>query len=488
MTDLPAKPLKPIDRLRALVDYVGKHDVDESTTAWVRYCAYVPKDATSLTTMESDALLLQLSEAGKGWKTRVDQLRDSIRKASRLRVIRRNDPEEHEDPRDPDVMQMLAKDRHNEPLKSLRNLATIYEHDHRWGPRLRLNEFTAEIEVDGAASTDIVTTGAALWVDETYAMEFPTPKAYEALRFVASRKPYHPVREYLRGVTWDREPRVHGFLSAYLGAEHTEMNQTLSACFLVSCVARIMKPGCQVDTVLVLQGEEGEGKSQAIKTLCGSAWFTDANLDVKDKDAFQLVQGVWIYELGEIDEWNGKREASANKRFISAQVDKYRPPYGHQPVKQPRQCVFVGSTNVVNFLPETTGTRRFWPVKTAVFGPVRLTDIAADRDQLWAEAVAMYDAGQQWHLTREDAASLAELSDEFRGHDPWQERIDDFIALPEWRLGFYMGDLLKFLEVPLERQTAAVAQRAGKLLHKMDCTVASKRDGKKRRNLWKPPS
>jgi predicted P-loop ATPase len=165
-----------------------------------------------------------------------------------------------------------------------------------------------------------------------------------------------------------------------------------------------MKPGEQVDHVLVLAGQQGAGKTQTARILALEPEYFLGNLpDLRNKDAALVLPGRWIVELAELSAVR-RAEVEATKSFITQREDTYRPPYGRRTVSIPRQCVFIGTTNETLFLRDRTGNRRWWPVSV---GKVDLELLQKDVEQLWAEAVHLYQLGQPWHLTG-DALTLAE--------------------------------------------------------------------------------
>lgn len=195
--------------------------------------------------------------------------------------------------------------------------------------------------------------------------------------------------------------------------------------FLVAAVARVFQPGAKCDYVLVLEGAQGAGKSRACEIL-GSPWFSDSLPDVtRDKDAAQHLRGKWIVEISELSAI-GRAEAEALKSFISRPVERYRPPYGREEVIEPRQCVFIGTTNRSTYLGDDTGARRFWPVRV---GQVDITALGADRDQLFAEAVVNYRAGAQWwpddHFEREH---IRPEQDARFDSDAWESILANFLV------------------------------------------------------------
>jgi predicted P-loop ATPase len=245
----------------------------------------------------------------------------------------------------------------------------------------------------------------------------------QAVETVARDHEFHPVRNYLEEADWDEKPRIGRWLTTYLGAEDTPYASAIGRSFLISAVARIMRPGCKCDHVLIFEGPQGIGKSRAARVLT-DPWFSDELAELGSKDASMQTRAIWLIELAELDSIRGA-EASRVKAFISRTTDRFRPPYGRRVIEAPRQCVFIGTTNAESYLKDETGARRFWPVR---LGKVDLEALARDRDQLWAEAMLNFKTGQPWWLVDEKLLVSArdEQQDRYSG-DPWDDVIAKYV-------------------------------------------------------------
>ena len=237
-----------------------------------------------------------------------------------------------------------------------------------------------------------------------------------AIVMVAEERRRHPVREYLSSLIWDGTPRIERVPAEVLRADDNPLNRAILHRWFLSAVARPMKPGCKVDTILVLVGEQGALKSTALRTLAGPEWFSDTPIDVHNKDSFASLQRTWITEWGELESLRRARDAEAVKGFLSSSVDRYRPPYGRFDATVERTSVIVGSTNRREFLTDETGNRRWWPI---VVGRIDIDRLAEWRDQLWAEAMADLAAGEQWWLTTDEETDIAPRQDGHSVEDAW---------------------------------------------------------------------
>ena len=356
------------------------------------------------------------------------------------------------------------------------NVALYLEHVPEWAGVLGYNEFTAGIEilktppapVTAAVSSEIedtFDTEAVRWLERRRLMVKPE-LVRRIVDAVARRNPYHPVRDYFDACSWDGKPRIDDWLPDYCGAASSDYLNQIGARFLISAVARIYQPGCKADHLLILEGVQGSGKSSAVRVLAGE-WFSDQLADMGSKDASMQLRGVLIVELSELDALNRSEMARA-KAFLSMQTERFRLPYGRRVVQVPRQCVFIGTTNSDQWLKDETGGRRFWPVRC---GQIDIPGLERDRDQLWAEAVHRYRAGERWWL--EDAAVIQEATEEQRGRyaeDVWQVKVEEYAAAEADspasapRCSVAIPEILARLGIEIARQDQIAANRVARCL------------------------
>nr|WP_298797648.1 VapE domain-containing protein [uncultured Acetobacter sp.] len=286
---------------------------------------------------------------------------------------------------------------------------------------------------------------------------------FQAISRVAYERKFHPVRDYLNGLKWDGIPRMDTWLTDFLGAELTDYSQGIGRMFLIGTIARIMKPGCKMDYMLVLEGEQGARKSTACAIL-GGEWYSDSLPDLKTgKDVPVHLRGKWVIEIAELSAL-GKAENELLKSFLTRTTERYRPPYGRMEVIEPRQCVLIGTTNKSVYLSDETGGRRYWPVKV---GKIDTDELTQNRDQLLAEAVAAYRKGEQWwpdgdferHIIRPQQEERFEV-------DEWEGLISNYLTLhPKTTIQRVAYDGLAFdnkkIGTSEQRRIAKVMERLG---------------------------
>lgn len=253
-----------------------------------------------------------------------------------------------------------------------------------------------------------------------------TAQTGQAILMASEQTRIDTVRDYLVGLVWDGVPRLDRMAVVYFGTDDTEYNRTVTAKWMLSAVARVRQPGCQVDHALILEGEQGLRKSTALRILAGDAHFSDSlPHDLTSKDAKEHLNGPWIIELAELAALK-RAELEGIKSFITCRTDRFRPAYGRRTVAHPRRCAFAGTTNNSEYLRDGTGNRRFWPIKCT---RIDLDALARDRDQLWAEALHRVRAGEPWHVTDEQLAeTIADEQAARREVDPWYEVVREFVS------------------------------------------------------------
>lgn len=277
---------------------------------------------------------------------------------------------------------------------------------------------------------------------------------------------FHPIRQMLDALAWDSVPRVDDWLVKYMGADDTPLNRAVGRIMLVAAVRRVREPGVKFDTIIILEGKQGTGKSTALRILAGPGNHSDNELLTLDTKAqMEAMEGVWIYELSEMSGLN-KSEVERMKAFASRDVDRARMSYGRFSEARGRQTIFIGTTNEHKYLKDRTGNRRFLPVKTGI---IDLELLRCDRDQLWAEAAKLEAQGENIVLPQELWAVAAAEQDDRLEDDPWQERlaaVQGKAAGEEVRA--YTADLLGgVLGIPIERQHNGHGKRLAALMREL---------------------
>ena len=273
---------------------------------------------------------------------------------------------------------------------------------------------------------------------------------WEAVLDIAARESFHPVGEYLAALSWDGKSRLDRWLVSYGGAPDTPFVQAAGANTLIAAVRRVRQPGVKFDEMLVLEGEQGTGKSTALSILAGiPAWFSDScPFNADGREVIEALSGKWIVEAGELA---GLRKASSEKlkAFQSRSIDHGRAAYGRIPLAVPRECIIVGSTNCAAYLSDGTGNRRFWPVQIKRFD---LEGLARDRDQIWAEAAAREELGESIRLPASLWADAAHEQEARRLEDPIVAALE--AALGNARGRIRASDIWNLLDVPMAQRPA----------------------------------
>ena len=278
-----------------------------------------------------------------------------------------------------------------------------------------------------------------LWLEKHYGIT-GKEKVADALTATLTRHSYHPIRDYLSGLTWDGTPRLERLVIDYIGADDNDLTRTMTRKHFTAAVARVFEPGCKYDYCLVLTGPEGAGKSTLFSKM-GGQWFNDSITTTEGKEGMEQLRRAWIIEMGELA--GIKRSEVENvKAFLSKKVDIYRAAYGRHITDYPRQCVFCGTTNEALFLKGDTGNRRFWVIRIEPHLRKHRkwqTALDRDRDQLWAEAVHYYRTGEKLYLDEDMEALARKRQQEFNDdvNDPLFGMLQKFLdtKLPgDWNM------------------------------------------------------
>lgn len=251
----------------------------------------------------------------------------------------------------------------------------------------------------------------------------PVELVQRAVGAVAMEHPRHDLRQWLSSLEWDGTKRIDRWLTFHFGVDDTPYSRAVGEAWMISAIARVMRPGCKADHILILDGPQGMGKSSAMRALVGNEYFTDELSDAGSKDAALQMQGAWIIELSELDTLS-RSAIERVKAFVTRQSDRFVPKYERRVVSLPRQCVFVGTSNNTEFR-DPTGNRRFWPVNVR---HIDIEGIRAEREQLWAEAVDAFRSDIPWWITDPEivAAAKDQQFDRLQT-DPWDEILDDWV-------------------------------------------------------------
>lgn len=298
----------------------------------------------------------------------------------------------------------------------------------------------------GLCDTDYLALRVYLESIEGFSCSFPKEAVADMIERTARMCAFNDVKEYFSGLVWDKRPRLDTWLQSYLHAEITEANRFMGSKWLISAVARALEPGCKVDHMLVLEGEQGVGKSTVFKILF-DPFYLEGMPEADDAQAAYKIQGFLCVEASELSALS-RGDLRAAKSFITSREDVFRAPYGRNFIRAPRRCVFAGTTNERDYLRDTTGARRFWCVRTAAAKYFRLGDLAMDKDQLWAEAKFRYDAGEKWWpVTESEIRMLAEVASERLEDNPFVPQLQAWLSNPMTETPITLVDALATLKI-----------------------------------------
>lgn len=315
-------------------------------------------------------------------------------------------------------------------------LASLAEHfrtDLDWRNRLKFNAFATRNEIlNGYAVLEPIGDLHVLQIQEKLQLGgfrgARKETVRDALSLVCGEQTYHPLQDMLiglRGKAGDTT-LLNRWLIECLGCEDSLYVQKIGRMFLIAMVARVMRPGCKADYMLVFEGPQGIQKSEAVRALAGDEYFDD-QVPLLDRDPVRVsmaLRGKWVFEVAEMDSFR-RTSMDTLKAFVTRRVENFTPKYGRGTVAEPRQCLFIGTCNGQFSFREIEGARRFWPVPVTAADPERL---AGMREQLLAEAVAAYDAGEQWWPDQAfENEHIKPHQEERREIEPWVEVIGDWL-------------------------------------------------------------
>lgn len=330
----------------------------------------------------------------------------------------------------------LAVDGNGNYKKTVNNVILVLQNDLLLKGKIVTDEFAGRgLVLDAVPWNDC--TEKRLWTDtdnsgfywymETYYGITARNNMYDALAIVGEQNKINDVRDYLRGLKWDGMKRLDTLLSVYLGADDTPYTRAAIRKSLCAAVARAVVGGVKYDTMPIITGPQGIGKSTFLSVL-GKDWFSDSLTSFEGKDAAELIQGTWINEVGELTAFT-KQETSAIKQFLSKRHDIYRAAYGRLTDKHPRRCVFFGTSNDNEFLKDNTGNRRFWPIDVGIHEAKKSIwqELPQEVDQIWAEAYVYWALGEPLYLSKEIEVMAAEQQENHRETSGKEGMIRDFL-------------------------------------------------------------
>ena len=357
------------------------------------------------------------------------------------------------------------------------NILCILENDPELAGCMALNEFNDRIcllkdtpwrkcndSVNGESWTDGDEACLRHYLESVYGI-YNKGKTSDAVDTCLQKHAFHPVRNWLESLTWDEIPRAETLFIDTLGAEDDLYTRTVTRKWLAAAVTRVYRPGTKFDNMIVMVGDQGIGKSY-LGNLLGREWFSDTFVTIDGKEAFEQLKGVWIVEVGELSALKNK-EVEKVKQFISKPYDHYRAAYARFAKDNPRQCVFYGTTNDDDFLTDTTGNRRFWPIKCSKTGKHTVFNLNEEYvAQVWAEAVTWYKAGESLYLDREVSGLATEQQKKYAVDNPEVGRIQEFLDTPvpiSWEKMSasdrrnYMQGFLTSTEATMQREEVCIA-------------------------------
>ena len=347
---------------------------------------------------------------------------------------------------DPDFddnwMDKLDVDRKGNVAGTIDNIVIILENDPHFRGRIAFDDFEkCEVAVkdlpwrgvtwNSRRITDKDDANIRHYLEKVYGVS-SSNKVQDAMLVWAQKTMFHPIKDYLNSLVWDGEERLETMLIDYLGAEDCEYTRAVTRKTFVAAVARVFRPGIKFDTILTPVGPQGSKKSSLVDRM-GGKWYSDSfsfhTLSRNESKALEQIQGVWLVEVPEMSGM-AKAEVESVKHFVSKREDRFRVAYGRKTENFPRQCVFIGNSNNLDFLKDPTGNRRFWPVPIGVQEKKYdvLKDLTEDvRSQLWAEAVHLFEQGEKLYLEGSVLEQAVAVQLAHTERHPWMDVIQEYL-------------------------------------------------------------
>ena len=331
-----------------------------------------------------------------------------------------------------DIQADLARNDKGNSCQTINNCMLVFQRDPLLKGAIRKNELSGKIDIVGNLGWQ--RTSSSLTDTDVYQIHWYLEKNYslkndrninKAMNIVASENRYHPIRDYLEKLKWDGQPRIDNLLPRYLGADSDEYTKEIMRLLMLAAIHRVYEPGCKFEIMVCLVGGQGAGKSTFFRFLAiNDEWFSDDLKRMDDDNVYRKMQGHWIIEMSEMMATVNAKSIEDIKSFISRQKETYKIPYETHPEDRPRQCVFVGTSNNIDFLPlDRTGNRRFAPILVHLERVEKhiLEDEKESREyirQAWAEAMELYRNGfHELKLSRKTEEYLKEMQKDFMPED-----------------------------------------------------------------------
>lgn len=313
------------------------------------------------------------------------------------------------------------RDKNGNLKKTIDNYLVIMRGDEMLST-LCYNELNGRGEYEGKSWNDSTKSSLMHYIEVKYGLK--SERDFEhALNIIWQERKYHPVREKIKSITWDGKPRIEGFLQRIMGAEESAYTRECSRLIFHCGIARIFNPGCKVDDVIVLQGEQGNGKSTIISWLSmNDEWYGRVS-EIKGNVGIEQIQGKWICEISELLAVSGREKQEEAKQYLDRKSDNYRRPYAQFSEEIPRQCIFIGTTNLRQPFSDKTGNRRYYPVWCSIKpGKLYAHENAVKKyiEQCWAEAYDLWQRGKVHHAVTMEMLEEVMKKQKSATEDDWR--------------------------------------------------------------------